>query len=804
MKIKSIAAKNLLSFDDFKITFEDGDVVTIFGPNNVGKTNLFRVLKLLRNIINEKISAVDLEIYLHNKNLKAAKIEVDVIFDKSDKEVIAKFLKIFFKINAPDLIRLCNNLKLNIINSIIDYFSAGSYIWECSELRCYRPYFMLRLRSLEEDIEKIKIYLKERELSEITPDLIDHSKVIHELDRNVEIIEVTNDLKNIITSSVNALITIYEKNEKLFFSTLIDGKENITTRIGDGNIENIVEISMKDFTKDIEKYEDCFKRLTMDKNILRAFVVLLALDKLLANKMSIYVKKVLEYSKENPWDKEIIEDLKYIVRFCGFDYRDIYEISDISLNDILLKIYENSLIFYEDYLPNEGKVMIPDYMIVELLAGLKNNSLEKNVKSKILELFKTSTTKDDLYLGILSMPSEKWIPSYLFYLKNNANLKLRKRYMKIKEMFEYIFNSGSLSFDVILANNKPDIVVYSEDIEIPLNMVGLGVKKILEILTLVFGYESKVILLDTPFNQLYPKYQKRFSKILKDTENIDSQVFIILHSPYFINNENIFNTFRFYKPKKSTKYICIGSIIKDLEKTFGTVILDRTTRKILLSDAVILLSSALRDIPLFDLAEYEDIPIDEYNIEVIRPQNTLSFGKYYALLQYTSIPYILMLRSWILYNLYEEIKDGEGKVRYKLLEKGKYHKIVEERLNFFKNRHPFWISKEEFDKVINIYIKTLEAHREKLIELGYIYLSSKEEVVKYCIEPLRKQLEDILRKKLFIFTVPTDFIIEPQDLKNIQIEKDKYIVHNYIGYRKDVLKEFKEFFDYFVKFHNLQ
>lgn len=154
MKIKSIAAKNLLSFDDFKITFEDGDVVTIFGPNNVGKTNLFRVLKLLRNIINEKISAVDLEIYLHNKNLKAAKIEVDVIFDKSDKEVIAKFLKIFFKINAPDLIRLCNNLKLNIINSIIDYFSAGSYIWECSELRCYRPYFMLRLRSLEEDIEK--------------------------------------------------------------------------------------------------------------------------------------------------------------------------------------------------------------------------------------------------------------------------------------------------------------------------------------------------------------------------------------------------------------------------------------------------------------------------------------------------------------------------------------------------------------------------------------------------------------------------------------------------------------------------
>jgi len=386
--------------------------------------------------------------------------------------------------------------------------------------------------------------------------------------------------------------------------------------------------------------------------------------------------------------------------------------------------------------------------------------------------------------------------------KNNMPSK-RKRYMKIKEMFEYIFNSENLSFDVILTNNRPDIVVYSEDIEIPLNMVGLGIKKILEILTLIFGHEAKVILLDTPFNQLHPKYQKRFSKILENAEDINSQIFIILHSQYFINNKFIFNTFRFYKPRKSTKYICVGSVIKELEKMFGKIILDRTTRKILLSDAVILLSSALRDIPLFDLSEYEDIPIDEYDIDTLYPQNYLSFKKYHALLEYASIPYILILRSWILYNLYEEVKDGV-KVRYRLLEKGRYDKKVEESLKFFKNRHPFWMSEEEFNKVMNIYIKTMEAHREKLIELGYTYLSSKEEVIKYCIEPLRNELEGILRKKLFIFTVPIDFIIETKDLKNIRIDKDKYIIHNYVGYKKDVLKEFKEFFEYFVKFHNLR
>ena len=53
MKIKAIEVKNLFSYDDFKIEFNEGNIAVIVGPNNAGKTNLFRVLEFLKDVIDE-------------------------------------------------------------------------------------------------------------------------------------------------------------------------------------------------------------------------------------------------------------------------------------------------------------------------------------------------------------------------------------------------------------------------------------------------------------------------------------------------------------------------------------------------------------------------------------------------------------------------------------------------------------------------------------------------------------------------------------------------------------------------------
>uniref|UniRef100_UPI000693EF52 AAA family ATPase n=1 Tax=Methanocaldococcus bathoardescens TaxID=1301915 RepID=UPI000693EF52 len=749
---------------------------------------MFRVLKLLKNIINNRVSSTDLETHLYDKNKKTAKINVEVLFDESDKEIISKFLRIFFKINSPEIIKLCNYLKLNVMDNITNYFSEGRYIWECSELYCREPYFILRLRNLEEDMEKIINYLKERELTEITTDLIDHSKVIQELGHEVEVIKLTNDLKNIITSSVNALLSTYRENKELYFSTLINGEEIITQLIGEK------DTLIKEFLENFGKYVDYIMKLKMDENILRAFIVLLSLNELLINRMSIDIDKVLEYIKKNPWDMEIIKYLQEIVEFCEINYNN----KKISLNDVLLKIYENGIICYEYNHLEELKLGIPNSKFAELFKCLfenKNKNKESNIK--LMKILRASEKKG-LYLGI---PPENWVSNYLFYLKNNINPKLRERYIKIKKMFEYIFRDENLSFDSILINNRPDIAVYSKDFEIPISMVGLGVKKILEILTLIFGYEGKVILLETPSGHLHPKYQKRLVKIFKN-QNIESQIFVITYSPYFINGMSINNTFRFYKRgEKSTRSIRIKDIIEKLEKMYGhKYIIDSHIKRMFLSDAVILMSTNILNLTITDLVELAEAPVDEYIIETIYLRNIKSYKDYLSLLEFMKIPYILIFSEWDIYSLYkkEVFKEHDGlKIRYKLLDEGKYPREIEAYLKFFENKHPFWLSKEEFESIVKDYIETIENHRKELKRKGYNILTTYEDVAKYCINPLKEKLDNIIREKLFIFTYP-------ESLEMILVNKDK-IKHpvEKTPYEKSEIKRFKEFFEYFIKYHQL-
>ncbi len=793
MKIKSIHVKNLFSFDDFRITFEEDNVITIFGSNNAGKTNLFRVLKLLKNIINSRVSSKDIETYLFDKNKKMAEITVDVVFNDMDRDIIFKFFKVFFKINSPKLVELCDCLGINAIENITSYFSEGVYAWRCTESYCEEPYFLLRLRNLEKDLENLINYLKNKDLDEITADEIDHSEVFHEFNHDLEVIKDINDLKNIIVSSINALLLNYKKSNYLHFSTLIGRKEAISQLI-DEKYDLI-----KEFTEGLEKYIKYLKNLKMDENILKIFITLVTLNEILIDKMSIDVNKVFEYIRVNPWDKDIIEDLREILEFC-----EVKNNNRISLNYLLLKVYENNLICYECGYVEELKLGIPNSKFDEVIKCLFESKYKEENNIKTIDTFKEvmkilkKFDEDKLDLKIFS---ENWIATYLFYLKNNSNLNLRKRFEKIKEMFEYIFKDENLTFDVVLTNNIPNIAIYSRDFEVYLNMAGLSIKKILEILTLIFGYEWKIILLETPFEHIHPKFQKKLVEILKN-QHIKSQIFIITYSPYFINKISIENTFRFYKSKKkkSTRFIKIKDIIDKVCNKDSNI--DTYVRKIFLSDMTILVSPNVLNLSVIDLKECSKAPVDEYLVEIMYLKNENTYKQYLSLLGLAKIPYILIFSEWGAYSLFKKeiLREEDGiKVRYKLLSDDEYPEEMRTYMKFFENKHPFWLSKDEFKSVINEYVKIIENHRKKLKMDGYTTLSRYEDVVKYCIAPLRKKLDDMLREKLFIFTCP-----ESLELRlTVKDTDETKFLSTYLSYKKSKIEKFKEFFEYFVKFHNL-
>jgi len=95
MRIRYIKAKNFLSFKDVEIPL-DKDLNIIVGPNNSGKTNVARALKLVADIIDGKRD-FDFMSFLHDQNERYFRLEISYELSKEEKQDIEKFMSIYIK-----------------------------------------------------------------------------------------------------------------------------------------------------------------------------------------------------------------------------------------------------------------------------------------------------------------------------------------------------------------------------------------------------------------------------------------------------------------------------------------------------------------------------------------------------------------------------------------------------------------------------------------------------------------------------------------------------------------------------------
>ena len=91
MRIIKLKIKNFLSFQDFEIDF-DKDLNVIIGPNNSGKTNIIRTLKIARDILN-RTRDDDFSFFCHNKEKNNFSIEITCNFE-AEEEHIKNFIVI--------------------------------------------------------------------------------------------------------------------------------------------------------------------------------------------------------------------------------------------------------------------------------------------------------------------------------------------------------------------------------------------------------------------------------------------------------------------------------------------------------------------------------------------------------------------------------------------------------------------------------------------------------------------------------------------------------------------------------------
>ena len=90
MEIKKIRLQNFLSFGNSNQELDFSKLSTIVGPNDSGKTNVFRAIEVVANLMDE--NQILFAAYYHDKSFELSpKIEIDLKINDEENEMLINF-----------------------------------------------------------------------------------------------------------------------------------------------------------------------------------------------------------------------------------------------------------------------------------------------------------------------------------------------------------------------------------------------------------------------------------------------------------------------------------------------------------------------------------------------------------------------------------------------------------------------------------------------------------------------------------------------------------------------------------------
>jgi AAA15 family ATPase/GTPase len=235
MKIKSIEVNNMYSYDEFNIEFNEG-IAVIVGPNNAGKSNLFRLIEFLKNSINGNIKTNEIIHHLHDETKRNACIKINVEFGNGEKELLKKFLECYF--SRDDVYSKPDEEYIDIFIEII---SKGKIVWEYNgEFEGYiQPvYYATPKIEMNGEINTILELINNRknELIEIIGEDYDKIKskyLLYQLSGNKTMI--SNDKSD---GEVGEKLKLFETLSSLELITdLLQGKKSVVIEVSSDRIK---------------------------------------------------------------------------------------------------------------------------------------------------------------------------------------------------------------------------------------------------------------------------------------------------------------------------------------------------------------------------------------------------------------------------------------------------------------------------------------------------------------------------------------------------------------------------------------
>jgi len=618
MKIKSIKLKNFLSFGEEEIILDNlGDLNIIVGPNNSGKTNIFRALRLSKKIINSTNPIPDktIQYYLHlNKKSEKSNITIEFSISDNEKNIIFDiFNLIFFLTENKDNnfnIRTSYNSSTyfrNFINDIINNTSE-KYDFKSD----YRDNFFNYIKNIfieyaRETIKKVskivflieiaeglfsfKIYLKD-----------DQDNCVYGFDNNIGYMNYGRFRHDDFKSKFEEIFSKIKSKSKTNFEGSKVLKEEIKKLLIDTNPE---------FTAEVINLDNEIRNID-SKQIYTLY-----------HKINDYLTKLNSES--------LVQNIKN--RFL--------------IDTVIRQTIANSLIFTDEFsglsigsfdnlsdLTNTGHEELNLMLYV-----LKNNYSDQfnEIKDKFKKFFNNIDFDIQSTNGI---DKRKVLIRYISNdTKNNLNNSNPTGSFPAPEHKDYNYE------DIRVL--EPYIIFYYNDknLKTTFDFASSGMKELLNLLTLttIKGInKDNVIFMDEPGTTFHPSMQKQFIEEIITNDKSMGQVFIITHSPYFIpsnfldfNSRSKIKLFRFYKNDDGVSSGCIDinkSIgnNKDLESLRTTIRanIDKIIRAPF-ANLVIVVEGVEEQMSLSSLLmKYCDFNIADYDIEIIHSHGKGNVDKY--------------------------------------------------------------------------------------------------------------------------------------------------------------------------------
>jgi hypothetical protein len=520
MKLRYLRARNVLSFgddgdEDIKLEFDLFNVIA--GPNDSGKTNLFRALSLIEKAFDYGKPPLD-EILFRGDSDRSLHLEVGVELDDTELELLAT------QIICSEMVRVLQpeDITLGI---------AENKLWKSILTNYGHQILSKSLRHLSFVLIRDEMRTSE---PKIVVQLSDETGLLY-MNRNGYLSETSEDpgsyqRVSLVKAIIEDFASRFGKPSEPDINSLVQDNQKIADesptlmrllkgKLG-GSPAKIVELRGADFSKYL--------------NSLRAEPILVKLSRLCDQ-------------------RGIREDRLYVWHIL----EQMYKTSLVKLQE--LRLFPSTLTYSDSAQDSKGANIIGSDLAKKLFLLMSSGTRKNREKYNRIQAEFKSLTGSEFDVAVRGKEVDVVSEGELGVM---APPRGESAYSTGPEFTPLGFGREIKKRSV----NEAFVQIIKDDYPVTIEQTASGLYEILFLLTTIIGESGKILLLDEPELHLHPTMQKRILNLLSESVTRGrNQILLITHSPYLISAADINATWRFTMTEHGTKVHNLGRVLSELE-----------------------------------------------------------------------------------------------------------------------------------------------------------------------------------------------------------------------------------------------